>query len=438
MKLHLRSMLFRSPRSKLLAAGASFAAIAMFTLVLPATVASGTSASTSTLGDGGVLRLHLGAQDFFGFQEPDPANPGQYLPLDPDNDQSVSASPGCKLSLNPTSNLVTFSATASTPNPSPGFVSDSIGVGAKNEGSGQPCGKIDPGQTLTMNLGSGLAGKMIDYAEIDLELKFGGAVTVTGYLVRGTTATQVGLPETYTSTGSDSGPDSGDLDNYRVRFPRSGTTTVNRLVFSVGSSGSGSLEGGADGTGPCDAADAPACGTFSLGQSLANTTDTLFHLLEADGVLNCGETAPTQGGGGTPTNSLERLDNDGGPACTPIPFNLDSGPGVGAGCPVDSPQCILLQKDLLGQNARFFWTVTWVAETADYPEAPTLFDFGDGYNPLQPCGPDADGIGPLIPTLPANGDPWCIVETHTVEQLDGQVIVTEKYFGSGDPLGKRG
>jgi hypothetical protein len=423
-------MVFRSPRSKLLAAGASFAAIALFTLILPATVASGSSASTSTLHDAGVLRLRLGATDLFRY-EPTPNSPTNAV------NQTVSAS-SCKLNLSPAGSLVTFSPPANAANnvsPYAGFFDNSIGVGSRNEGNGQPCGKIDPGQTLTMNLGSGLAGKMIDYAEIDLELKFGGAVTVTGYVVQGTTATPV-VDETYTSTGSDSGPDSGDLDNYRVRFPKSGTTAVNRLVFSVGSSGSGSLEGGADGTSPCDTAD--GCVEPSLGQSLANTTDTLFHLIEADGVLDCGDTAPTQGGGGTPTNSLERLDNDGGPACTPIPFNLDSGPGIGAGCPVDSPQCILLQKDLLGQNARFFWTVTWVAESADYPEAPTLFDFGDGYNPLEPCGPDADGVVPFIPTLPENGDPWCVVETHTVEQLDGQVIVTEKYFGSGDPLGKRG
>ena len=447
MKRQFRSMLFRSPRSKLLAAGASFAAIAMFTLVLPATVASGTSASTSTLGDGGVLRLHLGAQDFFGFQEPDPANPGQYLPLDPDNDQSVSASPGCKLSLNPTSNLVTFSATASTPNPSPGFVSDSIGVGAKNEGSGQPCGKIDPGQTLTMNLGSGLAGKMIDYAEIDLELKFGGAVTVTGYLVQGTTAKQVGDPETYTSTGSDSGPDSGDLDNYRVRFPRSGTTTVNRLVFSVGSSGSGSLEGGADGTGPCDAADAPACGTFSLGQSLANTTDTLFHLLEADGALDCTtNNVATQGGNGTPTSTLTRVENVGGATCTPIPYNLDS--SIGQCEDVPSYQCILLQKDLLGQNAQFFWHVAWVPEPGEYQEEDTQFNYGFGYQDLQLCLAD-DGDLDAFPELPPkaatappgapNPDPWCVVFTSTtLDPATGLVTVEEEYYGSGDPLGKRG
>ena len=431
MKLHVRSMLFRSPRSRLLAAGASFAAIALFTLILPATVASGSSASTSTLVDGGVLRLALGATDHLTFHEPDGI--GGYE-TSAAGTQSITNSSGCRLA--PGGDLVTFSPVPS--NNSVGFVSDAIGVRGSSEGNGQPCGRIDaPNQQLVLDLGDGLAGKVIDYAEIDLELKFGATALVTGFL----DGTQVGVAEDYSSTGSDSGPDSADGDNYRVRFPQTGTTTADRLVISIFTpTGGVSLEGGADGTPPCDVEDSADCaGDGSLGgPTNLNTTDTIFHLLEADGVLDCGDTAPTQGGGGTPTNILERLDNVDGAACTPIPFNLDSGPGVGAGCPVDSPQCILLQKDLLGQNARFFWTVTWVAESADYPEAPTLFDFGDGYHPLEPCGPDADGVVPFIPTLPENGDPWCVVETHTVEQLDGKVIVTEKYFGSGDPLGKRG
>jgi hypothetical protein len=442
MKLHVRSLLFRSPRSKLLAAGASFAAIALFTLILPATVASGASVSTSTLKDAGVLRLRLGATDLFRY-EPTPNSPTNAV------NQTVSAS-SCKLNLSPAGSLVTFSPPANAANnvsPYAGFFDDSIGVGSRNEGNGQPCGKIDPGQTLTMNLGSGLAGKMIDYAEIDLELKFGGAVTVTGYLVQGTTETQVGLPETYTSTGSDSGPDSGDLDNYRVRFPRSGTTTVNRLVFSVGSSGSGSLEGGADGTGPCDAADAAACGTFSLGQSLANTTDTLFHLLEADGALDCTtNNVATQGGNGTPTSTLTRVENVGGATCTPIPYNLDS--SIGECEDVPSYQCILLQKDLLGQNAQFFWHVAWVPEPGEYQEEDTQFNYGFGYQDLQLCLAD-DGDLDAFPELPPKAagapagapdpDPWCVVFTSTtLDPATGLVTVEEEYYGSGDPLGKRG
>jgi hypothetical protein len=441
MKRQFRSKLFRSPRSKLLAAGASFAAIAVFALVLPASVASGqTSVSTSTLVDGGVLRLALGAQDTLKFHEPNPAPPPTYLPV-ASAQQSISTSSGCRLALSGQS-LVSMSADPS--GRYPGFVSDAIGVGGGGDGNGQPCGRIDPGQSLTVNLTSGLAGKVIDFAEIDLELKFGGAVTVTGYLVQGATVTPGGS-ETYTSLGSDSGPDSGDGDNYRVRFPRSGTTAVNRLVFSVGSSGSGSLEGGADGTGPCDAADAAACGTFSLGQ-LLNTTDTLFHLMEVDGTLNCTDNnTATQGGDGTPQSTLTRLENVGGATCTSIPYNLDS--SIGQCEDVPSYQCILLQKDLLGQNAQFFWHVTWVPEPGEYQEQDTQFNYGFGYQDLQLCLAD-DGDLDAFPELPPKADappgapdpdPWCVVFTSTtLDPATGLVTVEEEYYGSGDPLGKRG
>jgi len=443
MERHVRSLLFRSRRSKLLAAGASFAAIAVLVLVLPASVASGdTSVSTSTLVDGGVLRLALGTTDRLTFHEPD--GTGGYE-TSAAGTQSITNSSGCRLA--PGGDLVTFSPVPS--NNSVGFVSDAIGVRGSSEGNGQPCGRIDaPNQQLILDLGGGLAGKVIDYAEIDLELKFGATALVTGFL----DGTPVGAAEDYSSTGSDSGPDSADGDNYRIRFPQTGTTTVDRLVISISSpTGGASLEGGADGTPPCDVEDSADCaGDGSLGGPLnLNTTDTLFHLLEVDGVLDCGDTAPTQGGGGTPANSLERLDNVGGAACTAIPFNLDSSTDI-EDCGENFLQCVLLQKDLLGQNAQFFWTVTWAPEPGDYQESETQFDFGNGPQDLQLCEADAggDGFPDLPPTAdtedpPGAVDPWCVVETSTVLQFDpvgGEtfVVVTEKYFGSGDPLGKRG
>lgn len=322
------------------------------------------------------------------------------------------------------------------------------GVGSKSEGNGQPCGRIDPTQTLTLDLGTGLNGKFIDFAEIDVELKFSATVTLTGYLVNGSTSTSMGSWN-YASTGSDSGPDSGDGDNYRIRYPKDGSTTlVNRLVFSInGSTGGASLEGGADGTQPCDSLD--GCTVPSLGQTLSNTTDSLFHLVNVDGILDCGQTAPTQGGAGTPSNSLERLDNVGGATCTPIPYNLESGPGATPGCLAGSAQCILLQKDLLQQAAQFYWTVTWTPETADYPETPTQFDFDfDGeFQDLQPCLADTDvppdGLPQLPPTLDPNDDPslvdpWCVTDTMTdFDPATGLETVTETYFGGGDPGGKR-
>jgi len=285
---------------------------------------------------------------------------------------------------------------------------------------------------------------MIDYAELDIELKFSGALSIQGYI--GNSA--VGSAQTYTSVGSDSGPDSGDGDNYRVRFPKTGTTLVNRLVLTA-TNGGASLEGGADGTQACDPTVAGECGGtvgFSLGQTLG-TSDSLFHLVNVDGVLGCGDSAQQSGGTGTPENDLTRENNVGGGACTPIPYNLESGNGVTPGCTVNSPQCILLQKDLLDQNAQFTWTVTWAPETTQYPESPTEFDFDlDGtFQALQPClaDNDNDGLPQLPPTLDQNDpasavDPWCIMNFQTnFDVATGLWTLTETYFGSGDPGGRR-
>jgi hypothetical protein len=387
------------------------------------TPASAQFGSTSTLPDAGVLRLRLGAQDHFRF-EPTSGSAST---------QAISVGSQCRVVLG-SPNLVSFSATGSG-NAYAGFNGNAIGVKGGGEGQGTPCGQIDAGQTLTMNLGSALGGKMIDFAEIDVEGKGNAVFKIDGYVANGSSATLV-ASETYETSvgGSDSGPDSGDSDNFRVRFPKSGKTTVNRLVFSiVGTQGSASLEGGSDGTLPCGAEDCPQP---SLGQTL-ETTDSLFHLTEVDGVLDCGQTAPLQGGNGTPLNSLKREENATGD-CDPIPFNLDSSV-------TEDGQFIVLQKDLLNQSAQFLWTVTWVAEEGEYQETETQFDFGTGFRPLQLCRADSDNDG--LPQLPPTAnpedpaselDPWCVLRTSTELDIDtGQVIVKETYYGLGDPTGRR-
>ncbi|HEX6581474.1 MAG TPA: hypothetical protein VF195_11460 [Actinomycetota bacterium] len=466
MKQHVRSTLFRSPRSKLLAAGASFAAIALFALILPASVASGqTSASTSTLQNGGVLRLRLGAQDSFRFQVPDPSLADHYIDPSPASTQAVGVSTGCKLS--PTSgSLAQFSTQPS--NADTGFVGDAIGVRVAGEGNGQPCGRIDaPAQALGLKLGTGLAGKAIDYAEIDIEGKFSANFRIDGYFVTGACPPPTGTPtvttDTYNTAGSDSGPDSGDGDNYRIRFPQSNNpvgayTAVNCLVFTP-ITGAASLEGGSDGTTACDATDVTECGApvnFSLGEKIddtaqtnTSTTDSLFHLINVDGVLDCNaNTFLTQTNAGITTDITRLNDGEGnnpdGSTCIPIPVDQDSSTTT---CGAGFRQCIFLQKDLLDPNAQFEWTVTWAAEPGFYMESETQFDFGNGngLNDLLLC--QADGLAGNgfdgNPDLPANDDPWCVKDTSTALQIsavDGQTYdqVTETYYGLGDPLGKRG
>ena len=420
------------------------------------TPASGqTSGSTSTLADAGVLRLRLGPQDHFRFESLSGSA----------TTRSITVANGCRVASQTSPALVSFSTDPT--NAFTGLVSDGIGVRGSGEGNGQPCGRIDDSQKLIMNLGPGLDGKLIDFAEIDVELKFAATLSIQGYLVdEEGVASPVGSPSTYDSTGSDSGPDSGDNDNYRVRFPEDGSfTAVNRLVFSIATTGAASLEGGADGTEACDATDSAACDP-GLGQTIDDdpttevietTSDSLFHLVEADGVLDCDDNDPesggfTQGGDGTPLTTIERFDNADGSTCVPIPYNQDSNTGTEF-CDPEGEfflQCILLQKDLLGQDAQFLWTVAWEPEEGEYQESETEFDFGNGFQTLQLCLADTDedgdpgfGLPELPPTAdpgdpPTALDPWCVVSTSTDLQIDtGLVIVTETFYGRGDPTGRR-
>lgn len=400
--------------------------------------------STGALANAGVLRLRLGdAQDHFRYEPPTGS---------PIQTQSISEGSQCRVSLGSPS-LVSFPGGPATPYP--GFFGDAIGVRGSG-GTGSPCSRIDPGETLTMELGPALSGKFVDFAEIDMEGKFGAIYKIEGYAVTAS-STKLVTTATYETApgGSDSGPDSGDGDNFRVRFPKTGFTAFNRLQISiVGSVGSASLEGGDDGTMPCKVPECdPALGTPSLGLTLTDddlvadgTTDSLFHLIQADGVLACGETAPPQGGGGTPLNSLKRLANATGPPeeCIAIPFDLDSSVNP-------TNQLTVLLKNLGGQNAQFEWTVTWAPEFGTYMEAETEFDFdGDGeFHQIQLCLPDGT-VGPAdgFPDLPLSleepapaRDPWCVKFTSTTLITggpdNGKVVVMETYFGKGDPTGRR-
>jgi hypothetical protein len=424
---------------KLLKRNALFLLVAttIFGLASVTPASSQTSASTSTLKDG-VLRLHLGAgpDDRFIWQSPPGSSTGQIT-------QGIVPSGLCGLQLQAPdpagADLVGLSPSPN--NAAVGFVSDGIGVRASGEGTG-PCGRIDGNQKLTLSLSSriapttGATKAAADFAELDIEGKFSAIFTIKGSLNGGTP-----LAQTYNTMGGDSGPDSGDGDNYRVRFPKTGRFLFNSLEISV-SSGAVSLEGGADGTQPCDSTLANEClADGSLGETL-ETSDSLIHVVQYDRTLACGE-SETQTSAGEPTNTLERVNNEGSATCngsTPVPIDLDAS--------VDgSDQLVSLRKDLLGQTAQFFWTVTWTPEDETLPVKVTQFDFGDGvYRDIQWClADDADGdTYPELPltastTDPASAkDPWCLTSQHSdLGHGSGKLTVMETYFGLGDPGAKR-
>jgi hypothetical protein len=383
---------------------AALTGVVVTAALLPGAAASGNGTPPAITG-GGVLRLHMGSDgDYFRFMPPSGSTQTVVT-------QAISAT-RCAATLDPASPLVTLAA---APSPSVvGLFDHGLGVKVAAEGTGTPCGRVDGlSQSLTLTLAGPLRGKLISFAELDIEGKFDVIVraqTYQGSALVGTTL----LP---TGSRSDSGPDSADGDNYRMLIPDRPGRPYDRLVLSVDPStptGAFSLEGGNDGTKPL---------TGGLGEAL-QTSDSVFQLADFAGVLDCGDSSGNVGGGGTPTADLTRGEN---PDCQPIPYLLRTSDD-------SSGQSVLLSKDLTGQNgANFRMQVVWDPEPAPVgPLPPTAIDYdGDGGNPPQPiqwCGGT-----PASPTLP-RGQAWCLVSQQVVLAGSGNVQLTEGYFGAGDPV----
>jgi len=390
-------------KTKLSFAAGALGAVALAAAVLPGAVASGTG--SPTIPGGGVLRLHLNKDaDYFRYQPPT-ATGGAAVT------QTI-ITKSCVASLNPPSSLVTLRPTPAPPTGAVGIVEDGLGVKTKSEGTGTPCGLVDgTGQALTLSLvrstGSALRDKLIDFAELDIEGKFDVTVRARAFLG----GQEVWTDTLRTGNGSDSGPDSGDGDNYRWRID---PPSFDQLVLTVDAStpnGSFSLEGGEDGT---------AAEPGGLGAALG-TKDTVFQLTDFTGVIDCGETAPTVGGGDSPLATFSRGQNDN---CTPIPYLLRSDPN----------NSVLLQKNASGQQgANFLLEITWEPEPLVLPLRVTSIDYGTPSGPIPIIG----CVGtPDNPQLPPDRDPvqtWCLASQQWVLAGGGNIKVTEAYFGAGDP-----
>jgi hypothetical protein len=368
------------------------------------------------LPDGGVIRLRIdgtggsGGDNWFRFDEPDGS--GGYTAGTP----APITERRCKAT---TSGVMAVAPTPAPPQGRVGLVDTGLGVVVKGEGQGTPCGRVDgTDQALTLTPDVG-AGAVFDFAELDIEAKGGATVRAELRLGGALQAT-----ETIATAGPDSGPDSADGDNFRWRVPSVDGPTVyfDELVLKVDPStptAAFSLEGGGDGTTP-----EPG----GLGDQLA-TTDTLFHLVDGDGVLDCGDSV-SAGGGDVPLADLVRLENLlGDPeACVAIPYALRSGLDGEA-------QTVLLAK-VLGDQAElepaFTLDITWLPEPAAYPiERTTSIDDGSGPVPLVWC----DGTA-SAPELPAGVD-WCLSGQSAESAGTGLIQVSESLYGAGDPRFRR-
>lgn len=311
-------------------------------------------------------------------------------------------------------------ALAITPTPAPptgslGLDDYELGVKVSGEGTSRSCGRVDGlSQALTVVPNGPVATKQFDFAELDMEVRYGGTVKADLYL----NSQLVRTERLVTGASRDSGSDYDDRGNYRWRVPAADapTTLFDKIVLSVDAStprGAFTLGGGEDHTPP-----------GPLGTALG-TRDSLFHVVSISGILNCGDTA-NAGTPGNPTATLNRLPNGLGTPqdCAAIPYVLRTGVD-------DSLQTTELLKDLSSQAAlqpAFTLTINWQPETAAYPVTRTTqIDFGGGPQPAQWCNGTS-----LAPTLPA-GVAWCLSAQSVSPAGTGLVQVTESFYGAGDP-----
>jgi hypothetical protein len=372
---------------------------------LTGSVVPGHAAAVFPLPDVGVVRLHMVGTDQY--ERFDPSNgSGGYTAGTP---AAISVSK-CNASVGGPLSITT---TPAPPTGALGFFDDEFGVQVKGEGTGTPCGRVDgTSQALTLQLTGALATNEFDFAELDVEVKFGGTVRAELYF-----GTQLVRVETLATSGvADSGPDSADGDNYRFRLPAVGATAVfNKIVLKLDPStpgGAFSLAGGNDGTTPQPG---------GLGATL-NTSDSLFHITDVDGTLNCGDTV-TRGTSGVPVATLTRLANGLG-GCVAVPYLLRTGFN-------GADQQVQLQKDLGNQASlqpAFTMSTVWAPEPATYPVVRTTrIDYGAGEQPMQWCNGTAS-----MPMTPS-GQAWCITGQSVALVGTGQIQVTESYYGAGDP-----
>lgn len=372
-------------------------------------LASG-SVATSTLNDGGLLHLHFGSDgNSFSHEAPSGGTSA--------GTEGVYTS-GCGITIGGhQSDVALATATATGPqNPAVGAESGgnaTIGLGVKVKGgNGANCGQVNPGETLSVKLGSALSslGLVADKAELDIDGKY--SVTVRAQLkLNGV----VQKTQDFPTTGSDSGPDSTSNDNFAIAVSGAlfNEIVLSPLVPTGGNANAAfSLEGGRVG-------DPRIAGGL---RANAGTYDTLVHLIEVDGLLGCtaGNNTANDSGNGIVT-TLVRSPNTDGSTCVLIPYDLDL-----------SPNEVALHKDLLNQTGvNFSWRVVWAPELPPIPA--TQIDYGTGFHPVVWC--DGSPSAPIVPT----GEFWCFTaRSETLVGPNGEVQQTETLYGAGDPvIGKR-
>ncbi len=318
-----------------------------------------------------------------------------------------------KCDVTPTgTDLIALSTTGG--NGKVGAVSHGLGVKTKNNCSTDQ-GQVAEGQTLTISLGSFFSSDVrIEFAEVDIEGKRNAQLSVT-YSDNDTVVRTL-------SNTSDNGPDSGPNDNNIVRLPADGPRYTTSLKFAPVMAGTNSpaisVEGGGDGP--------------LLINSFGTNASTFKLVEEFDGELDCGDSTPTEGGGDDAAITVFRGGQEG---CELKPYNDDALGSTASFEPTGQ------------DDAEFTATIVWPTESAVLPVPVTSIDFGGGAEDVQWCEgtPQRDPDGTLTvdeappyafsgpPTLPS-GASWCLLDQDVSYTGDGEMQVTEYYYGNGDPF----
>lgn len=414
---------------------ASTALVAVGLVAVPALGQDGEHPDLSDFPNDGVLRLHMGADDFFQYQAWDP---GTETYLAPSSTQPVGPAVRCEVDVS--GPLVNLDSAGSI-----GEFDNYLGIRVRGA-RGIGCSRVDLSEgPISLSLTGTLGDKLIDYAEIDIEGKQNvvlGARAYIGNVPVGETQTVLDCER------SDCGPDNDGTDNFRIVLEVDGQdgadgadgtfsfpSPFNRVDLMV-------LEGG---------------GEFSLGGGTENsirgplgsflhTDDTLFHLTEVD-VLECGEETDFSGQGVEGTVLLANCDGAKLVFFTSQP--VDAGDGD-----VDEVSYGNVGGGIEGSYTLERWIFDNVPEHStdtDWPPSPAGDDPRLWYNddPLQ--DPDNDRVAPFCDTDPRSGpfqiddgeDPGSILpDGHTTCIIVDQRTVTSSVegdfilFSIGDP--KRG
>jgi hypothetical protein len=256
-----------------------------------------------------------------------------------DQSENITGKNNCTATTFSGPDLMNLSATGGAV----GFVKDGFGVRSSGDGNGEPCGRAEAedGEQLSVTLGSALGAHLMTAVDLDLELKFNASVDIL-FKHDGTKVAEV---LNWTGMGgSDDGPDSGDLDNFRFNSRDEGVNVGSNTVYFnevliVPKSGAVSLEGGADGT--------------DNGKLAANNWSQFEIVKGFDGDINCGDTDPLMQSG---------VDTSG--AVTMHSENLGAGWLVEPNCQI-KPYNYWLENDALafvpeltGTSARYTIEIT--------------------------------------------------------------------------------